>query len=48
MAMGGVIPRPLVQQKPTLYLKYSCFLLDCEAFKSSLSTPKVYTLPCLE
>ena len=42
VAAAGVIPRLLVQQKPTLSLQVDarCDLLDCEAFNASLSYVK--------
>ena len=50
VATAGVVPRPLVRQKPTLSLQVSarCDLLDCEAFNASLSTTNVCAPTYLE
>ena len=50
VATAGVVPRPLVRQKPTLSLQVSTRrdLLYCEAFNASLSTQNVCAPPYLE
>ena len=50
VAMAGVIPLPLDQQKLTLSLQVSarCDLLNYEAFNASLSTPNTCDPPYLE
>ena len=42
VATAGVVPRPLVKQKPTVSLQFNArrVLLDCEAFNASLSYVK--------
>ena len=49
MATAGVIPCPLVQQKPTLSLKVSArVFLYFDSFNVSLSLPNVCALPYIK
>ena len=50
MAVAGVVPRPLVQQKPTLSVQVDacCYFLDCEAFNAYSRTSNVCAPPYLE
>ena len=43
VATAGIVPCPLIRQKPTLSLQVSARrdLIDCDAFNASLSTPNI-------